>query len=366
MTKGVIMTVGTSLLTNNGWRRGEPIPDSPTLAAWAANAAKPSAEMSTWQGMNPEEVGRICLIATATEPAQAAAKALLETFPLPPSHKNIRTAERLGTEQEALAYERGLRNFADEVISEIREAEQSGLHPVLALTGGTKGQTALGFLIGSLRGVPCLYRHEDFRDGDNAQIPFLPVAIDREFFAKTSDFWDALVEADEADGLSYADIQTLTAAYDPITATRLRAFTGPIDQDIFSLTAVGKILAETWCDRLVASVAGRTAILSRVARMQWNDVALDARKRREMQRRLSTALDYIEADQPKFDSKHNSDLSFYPTGGRKANSQVSLYRTEKGEWRFCEFFFSHDEYMAAVNKKLCMKDRYGDFEAIRL
>lgn len=366
MTKGVIMTVGTSLLTNNGWRRVEPVPSPETLTEWATNTAKPSAEMSTWQGLKQDEIGRICLIATATEPAQAAAHALLSSFPLPHADKSIRTAAQLGTELTAATYERGLRNFADEVISEIRDMESQGLQPVLGLTGGTKGQTALGFLIGSLRGVPCLYRHEEFRDGENATIPFLPVAIDRDFFRPTADFWDAMLEADAADGLTYAEIQALTQTYDPETAQRLRAFTAPITQDVFSLSAVGKVLAETWSDRVIASVAGRTAILSGVARSQWNDSSLDARKRREMRKRLSTALDYIEADQPKFDSKHNSDLSFYPTGGRKANSQVSLYRTETGEWRFCEFFFSHDEYMASVTKKLSMKARYGDFEVIRL
>lgn len=198
MTRLLITTVGTSLLTNRdqrpwaGWdgRRKDPLPAAPEVERWMeeADAAVVSAETNTLRGLGLEATDKVVLLHSDTPEGRYCAERL-QTYL---QHDRCRGASlrplaALGYHSGGFA-QRGLRSLVSEAITAIKQGCREGLEPVLCATGGFKAEIAFLNLLGALLQIEVVYIHELFRE--IVRLPRLPLAWDAEFVARNLEFFE--------------------------------------------------------------------------------------------------------------------------------------------------------------------------------
>jgi putative CRISPR-associated protein (TIGR02619 family) len=352
--KAVIMTVGTSLLTNHGWKRGQNLPTQDEALEWATDRDKESAEMSTWKDI--AEMERLVLIATNSPEAILCAEALSALW----EGSLVKVVRGLDMKSSVSRYEEGLKEFSDLLLGEIERARKDGLDPALAVTAGTKGQTAMAFLVGAVSSVPCLYRHETHEG--NGLLPPLPIMWDKSFFDRTRGFWEALDDQRHEGRPTLMDYHEKEEAISQFSPQDRRLLSSMMIQmeDEWTTTAAGHLFLRHFLKEEIKLTVGESILMSSVARRQWDDLK-DGRARDTMRKNASRVWIRIAEGNPTFSSKNGSDLLFFPTGGRKANSHVSINRLENGEYALCEFFFSHDDRDRHLRSDQAWAARYEDF-----
>jgi putative CRISPR-associated protein (TIGR02619 family) len=172
----IITTIGTSLITNQGWRRGQPLPSAAVMDAWLRDTdlKRASAETHTWVKLgllDEPERHRLLLIHTNSADGRCCAerlKAWAESRGLTCDTEEI---TGLGTTDEA-RFNLGLAELAWKLARCIRSGEGAEI----AATGGFKPETAVANLVGALLGARVHYVYEGFER--LVTLEPLPIAFD--------------------------------------------------------------------------------------------------------------------------------------------------------------------------------------------
>ena len=258
--RSIIVTVGTSLLTNDdrglpegerrswaGWRRGVPLPELSDLRVFldTVESRRVSAEANTLQALPLREGDALVLLHSQTDDGQRCAQALQEHYQRLGFRAVCRRIDGLQFSERVFA-ERGLKSLISVVFEEIALANKAGLLPVLCATGGFKAEIAFVNLIGMLMGVEVCYLHELFQE--LIVFPRFPVDWNLEVVERNLDFLEWLD----------AEPQAVTAVESRLyQAPELRPFVYDDTDGHSYLTAAGDLLFSAYkarTQRLPAAV----------------------------------------------------------------------------------------------------------------
>lgn len=355
--RSFIVTVGTSALTNAGWRRGDPLPDVQAFWREASNR-EPSAEEATLKDLSLTDEDQFVFLTSNTAEGVFCGDYLTKRY----SNAERRAVEDLDLKPSEDRSQRALRALANEIADWIRKARNAGLRPELVVTGGTKAQSAIASAIGLLLSAPCHSRMD--REGPNFTLPRFPLKIDPQFFVETRTFWH-MFEESERGFVDYATLQRGMQAFSEERREEIKAFVFEIENGVWGLSTFGDVLLATLQDQEQSESTGSTLRLSSRALEQWQNPP-NARAAHAM-RRLTQKIAILSsagAFMPEA-KKALSDLLFYPGGG-KANAHVSLFLDENGQPNLCEFTFSHDDRDRMLAQQSAMRHRYEGFEPVKL
>jgi putative CRISPR-associated protein (TIGR02619 family) len=195
MSREVICTVGTSLLTNHddrpwaGWnaRNRDPLPSSLTVEAWLdrADPVQASAETNTLYALDFGETDALALLHSDTDEGFFCAERLAKHFR--PCCRDV-VLERIGKlGYGAAVFTSGLKALIDISLRLVRSSRERGLQPLFCASGGFKAEIAFLNLIGALLEIEVYYIHELHRE--LVRLPRIPLAWDAEFVSKHEDFF---------------------------------------------------------------------------------------------------------------------------------------------------------------------------------
>jgi putative CRISPR-associated protein (TIGR02619 family) len=193
MSRHILVTVGTSLLTNRddrpwgGWRHGRDFPPEADVDRWLRDA-KPAAASAEIHTLHRLEVGSedvLFLFCSQSPDGRFCAEALRRYYQGLKIRSEVQAIS--GFTGESRTFSEGLKNMIDLVLKRIGELENRATQVILAATGGYKPESAFLTLLGALAGVDVVYLHE--RHQELVRIPRLPlhwnedvVHGNREFF----------------------------------------------------------------------------------------------------------------------------------------------------------------------------------------
>ncbi len=170
--KTIIMTVGTSLLTNidrdleenkkRPWAGKKVIGDYDEAINWMSRSAMEliSAETNTLDKLNPMLKDEIILLHSQTPAGLECAKVLQMFFEKQLAQANVRIEQLPGINYDLDGREPALEAMAKQLTKLIHDAKGD---VTLAATGGFKAQTMIMALVGNSLGVPICYIHEEFK-----------------------------------------------------------------------------------------------------------------------------------------------------------------------------------------------------------
>lgn len=188
-----ICTVGTSLLTNAGWKSGAALPEESALQAAIRDKSPQvaSAELNTLLADGLTAHDSVALLHSDSAEGRLASAGLKRWLTEEQQLAEARVTEtQLGTLNLGAARLRdGLRALVVSALDEIKRAQQGHRTPILVATGGFKVESAYLALVGQLSHVGVIYIYE--RDRELLTLPALPVTWDvkemrphEEFFRK--------------------------------------------------------------------------------------------------------------------------------------------------------------------------------------
>ncbi len=175
----IIMTVGTSLLTNpdrdlleeqkRPWVGQRTVGDRAKALNWLAeqyiqNEAfleKLSAETNTFERLDPKEDDEIILLHSDTDMGLECAEILQDFFTTILNQKNVLIHQIPGINYELDQQGSALERMAD-LLKELIQNAKGGLI-TLAATGGFKAQTMIMGIIGNSQNIPVCYVHEQYK-----------------------------------------------------------------------------------------------------------------------------------------------------------------------------------------------------------
>ncbi|GIX03296.1 MAG: hypothetical protein KatS3mg113_0302 [Planctomycetaceae bacterium] len=198
MSRRLLITVGTSLLTNRdrpwaGWnpRDKKPLPEQKVVEAWlmTASECQISAETNTLRSIGLEESDHLVFLHSETTEGQFCAQQLAAYYLARQLCKQaeLRQIGSLGYEQESFI-NRGLKSLISVVIQEVRKAREGHQIPLFCATGGFKAEIAFLNVLGALLKIEVYYMRELFREV--VRLPQLPLSWDVEYVLKHRDFFD--------------------------------------------------------------------------------------------------------------------------------------------------------------------------------
>lgn len=195
MSRQIICTVGTSLLTNRddrpwaGWnpRAPDPLPDPRDVQRWlaAADFAQASAETNTLAALELDEADALALLHSDTEEGHFCAKALAELYGARCRDVAVQPIGQLG--YGAAVFTTGLKSLVDVTLKLVNEGRKHVREPVFCATGGFKAEIAFLNVLGALLEIEVVYMHERHRQ--LVRLPRLPLTWDVEFVARYEDFF---------------------------------------------------------------------------------------------------------------------------------------------------------------------------------
>ena len=190
MSRLLIVTVGTSLLTNQGWngRDGDPLPDATAIDTWLAQAdpVAASAETNTLRAIEAQDSDHLLFLHSDTPEGRFCSERLQHFYA-----EVVKCRDVAGRSLTALGYahpsfsQKGLKVLVQEAIEAVKQARQQALDPVFCATGGFKAEIAFLNLLGALLEVDVYYIHEKFRE-----IVRLPLGWNTEWVLSRQDFFD--------------------------------------------------------------------------------------------------------------------------------------------------------------------------------
>ncbi|GAB4122357.1 MAG: hypothetical protein Kow001_20400 [Acidobacteriota bacterium] len=195
MSRHIICTVGTSLLTNRdgrpwaGWnpRTPDPLPNAAHVGSWLAGAdpVKASAETNTLRVLDLSEGDSLSLLHSDTPEGRFCAEALGELYRSRCRQVTLEQIGRLG--YGAATFTAGLKSLVDIALRLAREARRQGRQPLFCATGGFKAEIAFLNLLGVLLEIEVVYIHELHRE--LIRLPRLPLTWDAEFVSRHESFF---------------------------------------------------------------------------------------------------------------------------------------------------------------------------------
>lgn len=196
MSRQIICTVGTSLLTNRdnrpwaGWNPRKPdlLPDAETVDRWLKNAdpAQASAETNTLRALDLGDSDALALLHSDTLEGLFCAERLATCYRTGNRHVVLERIGKLGYGAEV--FTSGLKALVDVTLRLVRTGREAARQPLLCATGGFKAEIAFLNLMGALLEIEVVYIHELHRD--LVRLPRLPLAWDAEFVSRHEDFFN--------------------------------------------------------------------------------------------------------------------------------------------------------------------------------
>jgi putative CRISPR-associated protein (TIGR02619 family) len=172
----IIMTVGTSLLTNpdrdliekRPWVGQRQIPDRTAAVQWMRDRFTHdsnwmegfTAETNTLLRLDPDAKDELILLHSDTVDGLLCAEMLQHLFQDVLEQQDVQLHELPGVSYEADDSESALEKMTNLLGTLISKSKGS---PVLAATGGFKAQTMIMALVGERHGIPVCYVHEQYR-----------------------------------------------------------------------------------------------------------------------------------------------------------------------------------------------------------
>jgi putative CRISPR-associated protein (TIGR02619 family) len=246
MTRLLICTIGTSLLTNldrpwAGWRPGTDLPDPEVVDNWLAEAdpIKASAETNTLRALELEDGDSIALLHSDTHEGRFCAQRLLTRYQGSCRDVALQSINRLG--YGADEFTTGLKSLVDSAIRLVRQAQEAGRTAVICATGGFKAEIALLNLLGALLEVEVVYIHELHRR--LVRLPRLPLAWNPQFVTEHESFFTWIDEMPRPSG----EVESWLKQ-----SPQLRDLIEDGDDGNTYLTAAGDLLFKVARERLAA------------------------------------------------------------------------------------------------------------------
>ncbi len=203
MSRLLIVTVGTSLLTNRddrpwaGWngRSGDPLPDAAAVETWLARTdpVQASAETNTLQAIGVQDSDRLLFLHSDTPEGRFCSERLQHFYADVMKCRDVagRSLTALGYAHASFS-QRGLKVLVQEAIKAVNQAREQALDPVFCATGGFKAEIAFLNLLGALLEVEVYYIHEQFRE--IVRLPRLPLEWNTEWVLSRQDFFEWIDE----------------------------------------------------------------------------------------------------------------------------------------------------------------------------
>ena len=197
MSRLLIITVGTSLLTNQGWngRDGDPLPDAADVETWLdrTDPVKASAETNTLQAIGVQDSDHLLFLHSDTQEGRFCSERLQHFYA-----DVVKCRAVAGRSLTALGYahasfsQKGLKVLVQEAIKAVNQAREKNLRPVFCATGGFKAEIAFLNLLGALLEVEVYYIHEQFRE--IVRLPRLPLDWNTEWVLQRQGFFEWIDE----------------------------------------------------------------------------------------------------------------------------------------------------------------------------
>ena len=189
MMRTVLVTVGTSLLTNAerelGSKADELTDDQIANYLRTTEPEKASAETNSLSKLL-QEGDRIIFLHSDTEAGERCAQLLKNHYERHHKAETWRIPDL--NYKESRFKMRGLRSLVSTLIKCIQEEKERGYEVLINATGGFKAEIAYAVLVGLLFDLPVVYIHERFRD----IIEIVPITWDYSLFADHEDFFEWL------------------------------------------------------------------------------------------------------------------------------------------------------------------------------
>jgi len=195
MSRSIICTVGTSLLTNRddrpweGWnpRKPDPLPGAEEVDRWLkeADPETASAETNTLSRLDLSEADTITFLHSDTAEGRFCAERLKAFYSPRVRSVELRKVGKLG--YGAHHFSAGLKALVDIVIRCVHEAMKQGRQSLFCATGGFKAEIAFMNLMGALLGIEVVYVHELHRE--LVRLPRLPLTWDAAFVEQHEKFF---------------------------------------------------------------------------------------------------------------------------------------------------------------------------------
>lgn len=247
MSRQVICTVGTSLLTNEdhrpwaGWRpRSQAsLPELKEITHWlgSADLGRASAETNTLRALEISDADAITFIYSATREGRLCAEALASFYRKHCREVSLEGVHHLG--YGATAFTIGLKALIDTTLRSVRRGCERGRSPLLCATGGFKAEIAFLNLLGALLGIEVVYLHE--LHSELVRLPRLPLMWDTDFVSRHEDFFTWI---DEGEPRPSVEVESWLQAH-----PELRALVEDDGQGHTFLTAAGSLLFKAARDR---------------------------------------------------------------------------------------------------------------------
>ena len=195
MSRQIICTVGTSLLTNRderpwaGWdpRKPDPLPEAKEVDSWLQNAdmETASAETKTLLRLDLSNDDALTFLHSDTWEGRFCAERLKALYDRHLGSVELRKIGSLG--YGAHQFSSGLKALVDISIRCVHDAIKAGRQPLFCATGGFKAEIAFLNLMGALLGIEVVYIHELHRE--LVRLPRLPLTWNAEFVQKHEAFF---------------------------------------------------------------------------------------------------------------------------------------------------------------------------------
>lgn len=195
MSRQIICTVGTSLLTNRddrpwaGWnpRTSDPLPGAADVERWlgSADLVKASAETNTLRALELSEADALALLHSDTPEGRFCAEELDGLYRARCRDVSLEEIGRLG--YGAAVFTTGLKSLVDVTLRLVHRGRERGRQAVLCATGGFKAEIAFLNLLGALLEIEVVYIHELHRE--LVRLPRLPLTWDAEFVSRHEEFF---------------------------------------------------------------------------------------------------------------------------------------------------------------------------------
>ncbi len=344
----ILVTVGTSLLTNAKRDLKEQEPNEQQLANYLnhTEASRASAETNSLSRIL-EKGDRIIFLHSQTDEGKRCAEALVR-------HYNHNGYETRVIEVPDLTYSesrfkmRGLRSLVATLIDQIRWEKKQGREVLINATGGFKAEIAYATLVGLLFDVPVYYIHEAFRD--IIEMPPTPINWDYSLLASYEDFFEWI----NADLRSTAEVDK-----------RLRGLPEEVrlllteEEGFTMLSPAGEAFYEAYRDRVEQAIP-EPVFLSAQAWETYRSAAPDVR---QLFDRALRKLKVHELRISGSDRVRNSDCLVYPKG--HCDERIFFFEGEDGHVRVCELARHSDKSYERLIQRGVRRDEYRDFKEWR-
>ena len=203
MSRLLIVTVGTSLLTNRddrpwaGWngRDDNPLPDATDVETWLARTdpVQASAETNTLQAIDVQESDHLLFLHSDTREGRFCSERLQHFYTDVMKCRDVagRPLTALGYAHDSFS-QKGLKVLVQEAIKAVNQAREKNLDPVFCATGGFKAEIAFLNLLGALLEVEVYYIYEKFQE--IVRLPRLPLDWNTEWVLQRQDFFEWIDE----------------------------------------------------------------------------------------------------------------------------------------------------------------------------